>query len=492
MTSNTGQENSAFVLLKTSSASGRDGLLLALQYLQVRSLLVAVSSLYEITGGSCEGGSGTLVLVCRLQSDLQKEDFEKFVNSIEKRMREESASRGNFGPVQVSILFHENPRKEDTCSFKRCANLNEISPLWIPLEEIAGDVAPPGFSGKRVRDLAAGVAEGKIRKIRDDDPGFPIERDVQQGKPRVSLDLSRVGVTNLERIIRLVRNGHKSLFYAQMDLFAWLDRRRAGVHMSRFNDEIERLVEEITLEASSSIEAIAERLAKRIVESQRVTRSRVNVRAKFPLKKFTPLSRKRVEELYTFIGISACNADIVRTVTGVEVEGMTVCPCAQEMVKSHSMKLLAEEGYDAKEAARIVDLLPIASHNQRGRGTLLLGTDRSVSAEQLVHLLEASMSSETYELLKRPDEFYVVNKAHRNPMFAEDVVREILANLVDMYPDLPDDTFVLARQENLESIHQHNAFAERSGTLGDIRLELAGGKPPKRRPSLEEWLESGV
>jgi GTP cyclohydrolase-4 len=115
-----------------------------------------------------------------------------------------------------------------------------------------------------------------------------------------------------------------------------------------------------------------------------------------------------------------------------------------------------------------------------------------VSAEQLVHLLEASMSSETYELLKRPDEFYVVNKAHRNPKFAEDVVREILGNLVDMYPDLPDNTFVLARQENLESIHQHNAFAERSGTLGAIRLELTGGRPQGRQPSLEEWLESGV
>jgi len=492
MASDNRHQNSLFVLLKTSPTGGRDGLLLALQYLQVRALLAAVSSFYEITVDTSEGESGALLLVCCLQSDLPAGDFEKFINSVEERMRIESASRGNFGPVQVNILFHENPDGDISGAFKKSIKLEAGSPLWIPLEEITGRSVPPGFSGRSVMDLATTVDKGKIRKIRHDDPGFPIERDVQQGKPRVSLDLSRVGVTNLERIIRLVRNGHRSLFYAQMDLFAWLDRRRAGVHMSRFNDEIERLVEEITLEASSSIEAIAERLAKRIVQSQRVTRSRVNVRAKFPLRKFTPLSRKRVEELYTFIGISACNADVVRTVTGVEVEGMTVCPCAQEMVKSHSMKLLAEEGYDAKEAAKIVDLLPIASHNQRGKGTLLLGTDRSVSAEHLVHLLEASMSSETYELLKRPDEFYVVNKAHRNPKFAEDVVREILGNLVDMYPDLPDNTFVLARQENLESIHQHNAFAERSGTLGAIRLELTGGRPQGRQPSLEEWLESGV
>jgi GTP cyclohydrolase-4 len=158
------------------------------------------------------------------------------------------------------------------------------------------------------------------------------------------------------------------------------------------------------------------------------------------------------------------------------------------MVRNHSVQLLTSGGYDADEAERITDLLPTASHNQRGRGTLLLGTNRSLAAEQLVHLVEASMSSETYELLKRPDEFYVVNKAHRNPMFAEDVVREVFRNLVDMYPDLPDETFVLARQENLESIHQHNAFAERSGTLGGIRSELAGRLPQKRQPTLEEWL----
>jgi GTP cyclohydrolase-4 len=136
----------------------------------------------------------------------------------------------------------------------------------------------------------------------------------------------------------------------------------------------------------------------------------------------------------------------------------------------------------------VLSVLPIASHNQRGRGTLMIGSEQRVPAANLVHIAEASMSSETYELLKRPDEFFVVNKAHRNPRFVEDVVREMLRNVVAVYPDLPDSAFVLAKQENLESIHKHNAFAERHGTLGEIRREIVGGQYLTRHTTMEEWL----
>jgi GTP cyclohydrolase-4 len=131
----------------------------------------------------------------------------------------------------------------------------------------------------------------------------------------------------------------------------------------------------------------------------------------------------------------------------------------------------------------------MASHNQRGRGTLLIGSEMQVRAENLVHMVEASMSSETYELLKRTDEFFIVNKAHRNPRFAEDVVREMLRNVVEIYPDLPDDAFILAKQENFEGVHKHNAFAERFGTLGEIRREMTGKDHVMWHMSLEEWLK---
>jgi GTP cyclohydrolase-4 len=223
------------------------------------------------------------------------------------------------------------------------------------------------------------------------------------------------------------------------------------------------------------------------MERQEALRSEVRIKAHFPLKKHAPISGKTTQEIYNFIGISACDGNVCRTISGVEVDGLTVCPCAQDMVRAHSKGLLISQGYGEEEAERIVDVLPLASHNQRGRATLMIGGAGTIRAENLVHLAEASMSSEIYELLKRPDEFFVVNKAHSNPRFVEDVVREMLRNVVQVSPDLPDGVFVLARQENFESIHRHNAFAERAALLGDLRREMEGLRPG-RPITLEGWL----
>jgi GTP cyclohydrolase-4 len=208
------------------------------------------------------------------------------------------------------------------------------------------------------------------------------------------------------------------------------------------------------------------------------------------MEKITPLSGKKMQELYTLIGMAVSTQERSKRIVGVEAEGMTVCPCAQDMVRDHSRERLSEEGFSPEEAERALSAIPIASHNQRGRGTLLIGSEQEVRAEDLVGIIEASMSSETYDLLKRPDEFFVVNKAHYNPRFVEDVVREMLQNVVDMYPNLPDTDFVLAKQVNFEGIHKHNAFAERYGTLDEIRREIMAGQHLIRHTSLQEWLES--
>lgn len=318
--------------------------------------------------------------------------------------------------------------------------------------------------------------------------GPRIERDVQNGRPAVTAALSRAGVTNLRRIIRLSNGGEAQLFYATMDLFADLDPERAGVHMSRFNEVVERLAAELTLEAFPDIESLAGRMAQQVLETQDARRSEVRIRAQFPIIRQTPITGLPTEELYTLLGIAASRRGRSRHVVGVEAEGLTVCPCAQDMMRSYSRDLLLGNDFTEAQIDRILDVLPIVSHNQRGKGTLLIGSESRLRAEDLVSIVEASMSSETYELLKRPDEFYVVDKAHRNPRFVEDVVREVLRQTVKAYPDLPDDSFLLARQENFEGIHEHNAFAERFGSLGEIRSEVAGEAHAAPHTTLEAWL----
>ncbi len=320
------------------------------------------------------------------------------------------------------------------------------------------------------------------------DMGVRLRRDTQQERPAVPVALSRAGVTNLRRIISIEEDGKAELFYATLDLFADLSADYAGVHMSRFSEVVEDLAEGLTRRPFADIESLARRMAEEVVETQEALRAEVHIKAQSPRSKRTPVTDRPTEQLYTLVGIAAATHERTRLLVGVEVNGLTVCPCAQDMVREESLDRLREDGFSEEEGERILSLLPIASHNQRGRGTLLIGSELSVGAEDLVEIVEASMSSEIYELLKRPDELFVVDKAHRNPRFVEDVVREMLRRVVEVYPDLGDGAFVLARQENFEGIHEHNAFAERSGTLGEIRPELAGNSFAARHTSMTEWL----
>jgi len=115
--------------------------------------------------------------------------------------------------------------------------------------------------------------------------------------------------------------------------------------------------------------------------------------------------------------------------------------------------------------------LPVISHNQRNVATLMVEVpeDCDVEANDLIDVVELSFSSATYEVLKRSDEAKVVLQAHQRPKFVEDVVRTMLSFVLERYPQLPDTVQVTVRSESEESIHKHNAFAERVATLGDLR-----------------------
>jgi GTP cyclohydrolase-4 len=360
----------------------------------------------------------------------------------------------------------------------------------IPLAEIAPNVVEPR-SNRTIEELArASRSEGIVKKTRS----LHFFANRQEEEPDVKLSINRAGVSSLRRIVHLNVGGNETVFNGEFAMVADLAPDRAGVHMSRFSE----LLEEATLEVLSGprqpgrIEDVVTLIAREIVESQAALRADVRLRATFGLERWTPVSGKRGEETYTLVGIAHADGSGVRRVVGIEAEGMTACPCAQLMVREHSLRELSEAGFTEAEANRALDALPVATHNQRGRGAILIGTgderDTEIDAVDLVEIVENSMSSETYDLLKRPDEFFIVNKAHHNPKFVEDVVRGILAGALDVYADFPDHTFVLASQVNYESIHKHDAFAEAFGTFGELRNELRTGVYDGAKTDLASWL----
>jgi GTP cyclohydrolase IV len=318
--------------------------------------------------------------------------------------------------------------------------------------------------------------------------------DVQAGLPATQVSLSRVGVTGVEKVIRVEANGREDLFYAELECFVDLEPRQAGVHMSRFEEIVNEAIDEVVLGEAFRAEVLAAHIAERVRERQGGQRAEVSLTAHYPETVAAPMSGQSTQEIYVLFGTAVASAAGNRTLTGVQAQGMTACPCAQEMVAGLSRERLAEQGFGAEEIERIVDVVPIATHNQRGIGTLHVGCPEGgpawIDAPQLVRIVESSMSSEIYELMKRPDEMSVVVKAHENPRFVEDCVREMIRQVVEGYPDLPEETFVMARQENLETIHRHNVVAERYGTLAELRAELATGEHSSRHRTMREWLEA--
>ncbi len=235
------------------------------------------------------------------------------------------------------------------------------------------------------------------------------------------------------------------------------------------------------------VETLAEHIAGHIVERQHALRAEVRIEAQYPLERRTPVTGLPTQEIATLIGIAAASPERVRRVVGVEAWGINACPCAQGLVRDAAADRLLEAGFADGDVSRILELVPLATHNQRGKGTLLVGTDASINAEHLVEIVERSMSSPVYELLKRPDELFVVEHAHLQPRFVEDSVRHALASTLDRYPDLDDDDFVFSRQLNLETIHRHDVVAERTGTVGQVRRELAGAVSGPH-VDLRDWL----
>jgi MptA/FolE2 family GTP cyclohydrolase len=316
--------------------------------------------------------------------------------------------------------------------------------------------------------------------------------DMQKSAPRTRLSLSRVGVTGLKRVLRLRdESGRETLFFAEMNLYAFLDASRSGVHMSRFIENIEDIASEIALSPSPDFETLTDRMALSIAKTQGAARAEARIKAQYPMTRHAPASGKAVENLYTFIGLSVSDGASTRRATGVEVNGFTVCPCAREMVTERARAALLDAGYSETQAGEILSLMPMASHNQRGLGTLLIGSENRVRADKLVDITENAMSSGIYALLKRPDELNVVWEGHMKPRFVEDVVREMISGVAERMTGLEDGAFVLARQENFESIHAHNAYAERCGLLGEIKRELRGERVASSAPmSLDSWLET--
>ena len=125
----------------------------------------------------------------------------------------------------------------------------------------------------------------------DDDRSSKRSPDVQAGVPATQVSLSRVGVTGVEKVIRVKADGGENLYHADFECFVDLNPRQAGVHMSRFEEIVGEAIDEVVLGEAFKAEVLAAHIAQRVRERQGGLRAEVSVDGPLPADGDDPRQR---------------------------------------------------------------------------------------------------------------------------------------------------------------------------------------------------------
>jgi len=300
--------------------------------------------------------------------------------------------------------------------------------------------------------------------------------DIHYRRPEIKVSLNRVGIVGIKMPIGFLSFEEKPVILVPtFDAFVDLPMNIKGIHASR-NYEVIMEVLGSQMGKRYRLEEVCARMAKELLaRHEYATKAEVRAKGELIVDKLTLATGIKSYETFDIFAQAKVFRDngVVRKGIGVGVTGITACPCAQEVLKDISIKDLAKD-LPIEEVKKVLDNVPFGTHMQRAYGFIYTEVPEglTVDARDLINIVELSMSSSTYGLLKRIDEANLVKVALSNPRFAEDVVRYMILNFFNKYKDFPDDTQVYFSVRSYESIHKHDFVAEVDTTLGNIRKEL--------------------
>ena len=248
--------------------------------------------------------------------------------------------------------------------------------------------------------------------------------DKQSERDHRELRIDKVGVRGLRFPIQIRDKAHAvQNTVATIGMFVDLPKEFKGTHMSRF---IEVLNAHGNVIHVKSLEDILFELQRKLHAST----SHLELEFPFFMVKKAPVSGlEGVLDYRARFDAAACGRETDFLLT-VKANVTTLCPCSK-----------AISAYGA--------------HNQRGEVTVQIRSSTVVWIEDVIAMVESSASSELFALLKREDEKAVTERAYENPVFVEDLVRNVALKL-NAHPDI---TWWKVEAENQESIHNHNAYA---------------------------------
>jgi len=302
--------------------------------------------------------------------------------------------------------------------------------------------------------------------------------DVQASSPEVSVGLNRVGVTGVEKLVKVARPDKRPLILmAEFEVFVDLPSWRKGADMSRNMEVVDETLEAAVSEPAYRVADVCGDAAERLLDKHEYTsKAEVHMEAEYIIREQTPASELSTQSSADIVATATATEDGTREEIGVDVTGMTVCPCSQGMSESRAREQLDDLGVEEDVVEDFLDAVPQPGHSQRGHATLKIESEGApeVDVFDLIDVARDSMSARIYNLAKRPDEDHMTYEAHSDAKFVEDCVRSMAEGVVREFPDLDDEAIVTMKQSNDESIHQHNAHAESVAELGTLRQEVNG------------------
>jgi len=301
--------------------------------------------------------------------------------------------------------------------------------------------------------------------------------DIQASRPDVTVGLSQVGVTDVDKLVKIERDGETPLvLMAEFEVFVDLPSGRKGIDMSRNMQVIDETLEAAISGSVSRVEDMCGDVADRLLEKHEyTTTATVEMTADLVMHEDTPASELPTQNTISILASATATDEGTREEIGAEVIGMTVCPCSQGMSASRARDVMHDLDIEDETIETFLEQVPQPGHSQRGHATLTVTADGSPDVDliELADIARDAMSARIYNLAKRPDEDYMTYHAHADAKFVEDCVRSMAEQVVNSFEHLDDDAVVRMKQSNDESIHQHNAHAEREVTLEQLRAEVS-------------------
>ena len=302
--------------------------------------------------------------------------------------------------------------------------------------------------------------------------------DVQAASPEVAVGLNRVGVTGVEKLVKLGRSEERPIvLMAEFEVFVDLPSWRKGADMSRNMEVVDETLETAVSQDVYRVEDVCGEAAERLLEKHDyTTKAEVRMEAEFVTHERTPASDMPTQSTADIIASATATEEGTTEEIGARVTGMTVCPCSQGMSTSRARETLRGLGVEDDVIDAFLEEVPQPGHSQRGHATLTVESEGAPEADltDIIEVARDSMSARIYNLAKRPDEDHMTYESHKDAKFVEDCVRSMAEGVVREFPDLPEDAVVTMKQSNDESIHEHNAHAERVAEFGQLVDEVNG------------------